>query len=89
MVSSLDVGSLYWELMAIWKAEHHHGVVMSTHAQKIVNEKDVQNHLNRGWSVKTSISPASVIMEKPIDMQKVLLGIKKVIEDAKQATLSE
>lgn len=67
----------------------HRGIYVVGKVQKIVSEKEVQNHLKKGWSVTTSISPASVVVEKPIDMQKVLPGIHKVIEDAKQAMLSE
>ena len=48
------------------------------------HRKDIQNHLTKGWSVKTVISSATIIMEKPIDMQKVLAGIEKVIEDVKK-----
>ena len=68
--------------LAFWK--RHIYVV-----QKAISEKEVPSHLNKGWSVKTSVSPACVIVEKPIDIQKILSGIQKVIEDAKRSTLSE
>lgn len=67
-----------------WLEKHHIYVV-----QKAIKEADVHSHLSKGWSVKTSVSPACVIVEKPIDMQKIHNGIQKVIEDTKRAMLSE
>ncbi|MDE1863032.1 MAG: hypothetical protein KGI33_08980 [Thaumarchaeota archaeon] len=82
MSIGIDPWSEWQAEMALWK--RHIYVV-----QKVIGEKEVSSHLNKGWSVKACISPASVIIEKPLDMQKVLLGFQKVIEEAKKQMLSE
>ncbi len=79
--SEVNINELIW----LWK--HHIYVVGKV--QKVVSEKEIQKHLDKGWSVSTSVSPSSVIIEKPIDTNKVLLGIQKVIDEARQSILSE
>jgi len=66
-VSSLDPGSLYWQLMAMWKASHHHGYLYQTQLTQqaaadriilLVNLKHVASKVKGADAVVKGVSAA-------------------------------
>jgi hypothetical protein len=66
-VSSLNPASLYWQLMAMWKASHHHGYLNQTQAPQqavadqiilLVNLKQVASKVKGADAVVKGVSAA-------------------------------
>lgn len=68
-----------------YQALHPHHLMV----QKVVSEKELREHLNKGWSVNAVVSPQSIVLEKPLDLDKILAGFRKVIEEERESALKE